>query len=97
MLTETFGEILFCPESESLKEFPSPEDLKYRVIISTKPPKEYLEAKRLADKQNSQKERESDDDGWGKEPSSTDAAADEEDDDKVGWNMEVFGLEFGFI
>ncbi|CDP09195.1 unnamed protein product [Coffea canephora] len=83
MLTETFGEILFCPESESLKEFPSPEDLKYRVIISTKPPKEYLEAKRLADKQNSQKERDSDDDGWGKEPSSTEAAADEEDDDKI--------------
>lgn len=45
MITQTFGDILFCPGSECLKEFPSPESLKKRIIISTKPPKEYLQAK----------------------------------------------------
>lgn len=44
MITETFGDMLFCPGSENLKAFPSPEDLKYQIIISTKPPKEYLQA-----------------------------------------------------
>ncbi|KAL3518059.1 hypothetical protein ACH5RR_020648 [Cinchona calisaya] len=81
MLTETFGEVLFCPSSECLKEFPSPEELKYRIIISTKPPKEYLESKSLNDKQNSQKEKDSGEDVWGEEPSKT--AADEEEDDKI--------------
>ncbi|XP_027329945.1 phosphoinositide phospholipase C 2-like isoform X4 [Abrus precatorius] len=45
MVTQTFGDILFTPSSESLKEFHSPESLKKRIIISTKPPKEYLETK----------------------------------------------------
>ncbi|XP_039066498.1 phosphoinositide phospholipase C 4-like isoform X1 [Hibiscus syriacus] len=75
MVTQTFGKMLFCPESECLKEFPSPEDLKYRIIISTKPPKEYLEAQTNKDKQ---KEKDSDDDVWGKEPS--ELTADQEDD-----------------
>ncbi|KAJ0101424.1 hypothetical protein Patl1_06614 [Pistacia atlantica] len=43
MLNQVFGEMLYYPQSESLTEFPSPESLKYRIIISTKPPKEYLE------------------------------------------------------
>lgn len=46
MVTEIFGEILFTPPvGESLKEFPSPNSLKRRIIISTKPPKEYKEGK----------------------------------------------------
>ncbi|XP_028784564.1 phosphoinositide phospholipase C 4 [Neltuma alba] len=44
MITETFGDMLFRPESENFKAFPSPEELKHRIIISTKPPKEYLQA-----------------------------------------------------
>ncbi|XP_037494684.1 phosphoinositide phospholipase C 5 isoform X1 [Jatropha curcas] len=40
MIAETFGELLFYPETECLKEFPSPEELKYKIIISTKLPKE---------------------------------------------------------
>lgn len=44
MVTETFREMLFKPESENLDELPSPESLKYRILISTKPPKAYLEA-----------------------------------------------------
>ncbi|CAH9094151.1 unnamed protein product [Cuscuta europaea] len=40
MVKQTFGDMLFCPESD-LNEFPSPECLKGRVMISTKPPKKY--------------------------------------------------------
>lgn len=43
-IVDTFGTDLFYPENvEELKEFPSPESLKGRILISTKPPKEYLE------------------------------------------------------
>jgi phosphatidylinositol phospholipase C delta len=67
MVTQIFGEMLFSPES--LKELPSPEDLKYRVMISTKPPKEYLGAKSTREKiGDSMKENDSDDDVWGEEP-----------------------------
>ena len=51
MITQTFGDILFTPGSEGLREFPSPESLKKRIIISTKPPKEYLEAKDIKEKE----------------------------------------------
>lgn len=40
MITQTFGDILFCPGPELMSEFPSPELLKRRIIISTKPPVE---------------------------------------------------------
>ncbi|KAF5446720.1 hypothetical protein F2P56_032323 [Juglans regia] len=40
MVTKTFGELLYRSESE-LKEFPSPESLKKKILISTKPPKEF--------------------------------------------------------
>ena len=45
MVLEVFGDILYYPESKHLQEFPSPEALKGCVLLSTKPPKEYLEAK----------------------------------------------------
>lgn len=45
MIVQTFGEMLFTPGSSLLREFPSPESLKRRIIISTKPPKEYLAGK----------------------------------------------------
>ena len=78
MVTQTFGDILFTPNSESVKEFPSPESLKKRIIISTKPPKEYLEAKEKEKGDDSQHEKEKGDDSqhgkalgedeaWGKE------------------------------
>lgn len=74
MVTQTFGEALFTPDSDCLKEFPSPKSLKRRFIISTKPPKEYLQAKKVDgdEKNGSQKEKEVTDDGaWGKELSSS--------------------------
>ncbi|KAK9727130.1 hypothetical protein RND81_05G260100 [Saponaria officinalis] len=42
MITQELGDMLFYPETEITKDFPSPDDLKYKVIVSTKPPKEYL-------------------------------------------------------
>ncbi|KAG8096412.1 hypothetical protein GUJ93_ZPchr0013g36638 [Zizania palustris] len=45
MVIEVFGDILYYPKSKHRQEFPSPEALKGRVILSTKPPKEYLESK----------------------------------------------------
>ncbi|KAM4104247.1 hypothetical protein ACJW30_06G143000 [Castanea mollissima] len=50
MVTQIFGEMLYYPQGECLAEFPSPESLKHRVVISTKPPKEYLETKHIKDK-----------------------------------------------
>lgn len=41
MATQTFGAMLFFPESD-LEEFPSPESLKGKILISTKLPKQYL-------------------------------------------------------
>lgn len=74
MVTQTFEDVLFCPGpgSECLKEFPSPESLKKRIIISTKPPKEYLEAKEAKDRDNdSVRGKASDEEArsWGKEVS----------------------------
>ncbi|KAF3775883.1 Phosphoinositide phospholipase C 6 [Nymphaea thermarum] len=68
MVSETFGDMLFYPESGSLQKFPSPESLKHRILISTKPPKEYLEASSFKDNgSQSQKGKETDEDSWGKE------------------------------
>ncbi|KAK4343593.1 hypothetical protein RND71_036687 [Anisodus tanguticus] len=49
MVIQVFGEMLYYPRSECLEEFPSPEELKHRIILSTKPPKEYLESKHHRD------------------------------------------------
>lgn len=67
MVTQTFGNMLFYPDSDCVREFPSPEELRYRIIISTKPPKEYLEDKSLSSRRsNSVKEKDSDEDVWGR-------------------------------
>eukprot|EP00246_Nothoceros_aenigmaticus_P015284 TRINITY_DN6274_c0_g2_i1.p1 TRINITY_DN6274_c0_g2~~TRINITY_DN6274_c0_g2_i1.p1 ORF type:complete len:561 (+),score=109.82 TRINITY_DN6274_c0_g2_i1:217-1683(+) len=43
--TSLLGDALYIPaENESFSSFQSPEQLKRRILISTKPPKEYLEA-----------------------------------------------------
>lgn len=80
MITQTFGDMLFCPNDENLKEFPSPEDLKYRILISTKPPKEYLKSESV--KENSKKLQKSKDtaeeDDSGKD--ATDVAKDQNED-----------------
>lgn len=64
MVVECFGEMLFYPETESLEEFHSPEEMKFRIIISTKPPKEYLESKLVQEPQDqsTKKRKDADDD-----------------------------------
>ncbi|KAI3801538.1 hypothetical protein L1987_29645 [Smallanthus sonchifolius] len=65
MVTETFGSMLYSSESENLEELPTPENLKYRILISTKTPKEYLETEDVRRCSSSQKCQVSDvDDGW---------------------------------
>ncbi|XP_022990997.1 phosphoinositide phospholipase C 6 [Cucurbita maxima] len=64
MVTGIFGDTLFYPQADSLSEFPSPESLKHRIIISTKPPKEYLTSNKkdkiLSDGKESSEEESSD-------------------------------------
>ncbi|KAL0336762.1 UNVERIFIED_CONTAM: Phosphoinositide phospholipase C 2 [Sesamum calycinum] len=68
MVSETFGDILVVSTSECLLEFPSPDSLKGRVIISTKPPKEFLETKDLKEEDGSVKvHKSSEEAAWGKE------------------------------
>ncbi|XVE59417.1 hypothetical protein DITRI_Ditri05aG0044700 [Diplodiscus trichospermus] len=67
MVTQTFGNMLFYPESDCVKEFSSPEELKYRIVISTKPPKEDFEDKSLSSRRNnSQQDKDSAEDTWGR-------------------------------
>ncbi|GAB4859945.1 Phosphoinositide phospholipase C 4 [Ancistrocladus abbreviatus] len=62
MMTQIFGNMLFYPKSESVKEFPSPEDLRYKILVSTKPPKEYLAGGNfVANNSQSEKGKEPDD------------------------------------
>ncbi|CAL1387586.1 unnamed protein product [Linum trigynum] len=69
MLVQIFGDMLYYPESDSLIQFPSPELLKYRVMISTKPPKEYLESSGIKQKgtprDNGSEDDDDDEDGIG--------------------------------
>ncbi|RCV14668.1 hypothetical protein SETIT_2G443500v2 [Setaria italica] len=71
MVLEVFGNTLFYPGTDHFKEFPSPEELKGRVLLSTKPPKEYLEAKvgtmKEGDADPHPGKGAADDAAWGKE------------------------------
>ncbi|KAL5710255.1 phosphoinositide phospholipase C [Ranunculus cassubicifolius] len=99
MITETFGDMLFTHGADNAKEFPSPESLKNRVLISTKPPKEYLESKSVKERSASQKQNDSaEEEAWGKEvpdlkskreaenksnPDGGEDSGDDDDDDDV--------------
>ncbi|OMO76015.1 C2 calcium-dependent membrane targeting [Corchorus olitorius] len=67
MVTQTFGDMLYYPESGCLSEFPSPESLKHRIIISTKPPKEYLESRSKESSPKNRSRRGSCDERYSKE------------------------------
>ncbi|XP_006658176.3 phosphoinositide phospholipase C 2-like [Oryza brachyantha] len=70
MVLEVLGGILYYPENDNVKEFPSPQALMGRVLLSTKPPKEYLEAKdgsTIKDGGDVGKGGATDDAAWGKE------------------------------
>lgn len=82
MLIQVFGEMLHYPQAECLAEFPSPESLKHRVMISTKPPKEYLESKQIKNKEsNSKSGRESEEDATGKESTEVEERSESDEDD----------------
>ncbi|XP_024990257.1 phosphoinositide phospholipase C 6-like isoform X2 [Cynara cardunculus var. scolymus] len=72
MVTNTFGEMLYCPKPSDKDEFPSPDSLRHQIILSTKPPKEYLRSK------NPRKERSSLD----KDSSEEESNSDQDDDDE---------------
>ncbi|KAL3653475.1 Phosphoinositide phospholipase C 6 [Castilleja foliolosa] len=83
MVTQIFGEMLYCPESGCLNEFPSLEALKHKIILSTKPPKEYLEVNNSKDidQPSSPKEKDLSDD----EPENEEKSdSDDEDNQKSG-------------
>lgn len=74
LVVEIFGDTLYTSDAEPAEKLPSPESLKRRIIISTKPPKEYLQSS----SGNAGKDKEdesflkgdkdsSDDDSWGNE------------------------------
>ncbi|CAI9288105.1 unnamed protein product [Lactuca saligna] len=79
MVTSTFGEMLFCYNSGKMKELPTPESLKYRILISTKPPKEYLEAEEDKRTKSQRVKDSGEDDVWGEEPSRAVAYKDKND------------------
>ncbi|XP_002525652.3 phosphoinositide phospholipase C 4 [Ricinus communis] len=83
MIVETFGDMLFYPNTECLEEFPSPEELKYKIIISTKSPKEKgdLGVETMKVKEiNSLKQNDSSEDMWEKDLS--EISVHQEDDGK---------------
>jgi len=56
MTTQILGDMLYFPHTEPMTEFPTPESLKGRILISTKPPKAYLDSKQLKDTSDSERE-----------------------------------------
>ncbi|KAI3783466.1 hypothetical protein L1987_42549 [Smallanthus sonchifolius] len=82
MVHQIFGDMLFTPDKECLEEFPSPESLKKRVIISTKPPKEYLKGEKTKAKEDGSQEKDSSKEAWGGEiPTTCDDKDDSDEDD----------------
>ncbi|KAK6122043.1 hypothetical protein DH2020_044214 [Rehmannia glutinosa] len=82
MVTQVFGDMLFYPKSEEyLLEFPSLEALKHKIILSTKPPKEYLSSENNKFAETQEKDS-SEEEQLLKETSGP--IAEFEDDDKSG-------------
>ncbi|KAJ4764184.1 Phosphoinositide phospholipase C [Rhynchospora pubera] len=87
MVTEVLGNTLYYPDTEHLKEFPSPEFLKNRIILSTKPPKEYLQAKTFKERdvEHSDLKKKNEEAAWGREvpdlQAEIESAAAKDDDD----------------
>lgn len=79
--------MLYVPKSGDLNEFPSPESLKRRILISTKPP-EYIKGESIKEKPAEDKQRDTaDDDIW-------ESVRPQEDVDEV---LIIFYLFFSLI
>ncbi|KAM3691571.1 hypothetical protein ACB098_08G024300 [Castanea mollissima] len=61
MVTIMFGELLYRNDAKKLEVFPSPGSLKRKILISTKPPKEYLDEESSMEREDSQRQGSSDD------------------------------------
>ncbi|KAL4587187.1 hypothetical protein LXL04_000054 [Taraxacum kok-saghyz] len=90
MVMETFGDALYYSGSDAITKYPSPESLKNRIIVSTKPPKELLDtSKSMTESQeNSVKimKTTSEEDPWGMEicdPLIKPKASDKDQNDEV--------------
>lgn len=86
MVIETYGDVLYCSESETMTEFPSPESLKKRIVVSTKPPKEFLDTTKSMKETDEipVKTKTSEEDAWGAEISThfkTQKSLDENDEE----------------
>ncbi|KAJ6810556.1 phosphoinositide phospholipase C 2-like [Iris pallida] len=92
MLKDTFEDLLFYPESDNLEQFPSPEYLKLKIIISTKPPKELLEPKTLEDK-DSDLSKAYEDEQWGAEVTDLKSEINAENKIEHDHIEQQFGLE----
>ncbi|XP_038711784.1 phosphoinositide phospholipase C 2-like isoform X6 [Tripterygium wilfordii] len=85
MVNGTFGDMLFVPQSDKLEEFPSPEYLKKKVMISTKPPKEYLETQTREEKETSEKSK--------KSSKKTNSEIKPETNEKHSYRIIIFGTQ----
>lgn len=74
MAIRVFGDLLYCPESGYVEDFPTVESLKHKIMLSTKPPKEYLGSNHEEGETSSPKYKDYSDD---------DTEAESESDDKV--------------
>lgn len=91
MVIKIFGNILYRPESEYLMEFPSPESLKNRVMISTKPPVFRRSQMSMEKKYSKQISKDSvGDESWGRKPTYLEA------DEETEATNEVFGQKTYF-
>lgn len=66
MVTKIFGEMLHCPETDNVTEFPSPASLKSKIVLSTKPPKEYPQCDNVTNPVSNESES-SEEEPWGQE------------------------------
>ncbi|WCJ29178.1 Phosphoinositide phospholipase C 4 [Euphorbia peplus] len=87
MITETFADMLYVPEYEYLEELPSPEDLKHRIIISTKPPKKYNKPaasvkSRAYKSRKDHNNKDSDDESWGTDLSYVELSGSEDSEEE---------------
>lgn len=63
MAIQIFGEMLYCPKTDFLTEFPSPASLKNMVVISTKPPKEFPQSEKARHDASNESDS-SEDESW---------------------------------
>ena len=67
MMNEIFGDLLYVPNREHIEIFPSPEDLKMRILVSTKPPMEYLDETKTPKGKENEAQGHNEDETWGAE------------------------------